>query len=282
MTRILINESPRDAMQGIENFIPSTVKALYINEVLKIGFDVVDFGSFVSPKLVPQMRDTAEVLKLLDLTSTSSKLSVLVGNKTGALQASTYNEIAILGFPFSSSETFLKLNLNSNIEQAFKTINEINEVCANTNKILNIYFSMAFGNPYGDEWSIELITHYLSILYHSGIRNITLSDTLGIAGEERIGMVFNKAITTFPEISFGLHLHTKLDHWSEKINAAFLNGCRNFDGVINGLGGCPMAGPGLVGNLDTSLLVNFFTKRKVSLNINLQKLDLLVNKLPLF
>lgn len=282
MTKVFINESPRDGMQGIEKFIPTHVKALYINEILKVGFEVVDFGSFVSPKAIPQMQDTAEVLKLLDFDKTTSKLSVVIGNVRGAEEAVSHVEINMLGYPFSFSETFLKRNLNTNLEPALLTVDEILKICRDSGKTLNLYLSMAFGNPYGDKWDIDSLIYYLSILSKKGIKNITLSDTVGIADEERIGQVFNKAVKEFPNIRFGFHLHTKLDHWHEKIDAAWSNGCNVYDGVINGLGGCPMAGPGLVGNLDTGLIVKFFEEKNVPVNIDLQKFQALVNKLPLF
>lgn len=269
-------------MQGIEKFIPTHVKALYINEILKVGFEVVDFGSFVSPKAIPQMQDTAEVLKLLDFKKTTSKLSVVIGNVRGAAEAARHSEISMMGFPFSFSETFLKRNLNTSLEPALLTVDEIFKVCNDSGKTLNLYLSMAFGNPYGDKWDIDSLIHYLSVLSGKGVKNITLSDTVGIADEKRIGQVFKKAVNEFPGIRFGFHLHTKLDHWHEKIDAAWSNGCNVYDGVINGLGGCPMAGPGLVGNLDTGLIVKFFKEKKVPVNIDLQKFQGLVDKLPLF
>jgi hydroxymethylglutaryl-CoA lyase len=280
--KVLINESPRDAMQGIEKFIPTRVKALYINEILMVGFNIVDFGSFVSPKIIPQMSDTAEVLELLDLGSTSSRLSVVVGNKRGAEEAAQYEKISQLGFPFSDSETFLKLNLNANLVKAYETVDEIHEICLKSGKVLSIYYSMAFGNPYKDHWSMDLLNENLQMLSTKGIKNITLSDTVGIADEERIGKVFRMAVSNFPEIRFGFHLHTKLDHWYEKIDAAWNNGCSSFDGVINGLGGCPMAGPGLVGNLDTSLIVKYFKEKDVTSNLHTDNFHKLVEKLPLF
>jgi len=282
MESVFINESPRDAMQGIQKFIPTQVKTLYINEILKVGFDVVDFGSFVSPKAIPQMRDTAEVLHSLDLSATKSRLSVVVGNKRGAEDAVKYSEIEMMGFPFSTSKTFLKLNLNTDIKKALSTIDEIQNICVKNNRILVIYFSMAFGNPYGDAWSLESVIHHISMLHEQGIKNITLSDTVGIANEQTIGSIFRNAIAGFPGISFGFHLHTKLDHWHEKIDAAHKAGCHSYDGVINGLGGCPMAGPGLVGNLDTGLIVKYFREQKIDMNIDQEVFNSLLNKLPLF
>ena len=282
MKKVFINESPRDAMQGIEKFIPTRVKGLYINEILKVGFDIVDFGSFVSPKVIPQMQDTSEVLELLDLNDTRSKLLVVVGNIRGAEDAAKHEKISLLGYPFSNSKTFLKLNLNSNLEEAYETIDQIKEVCNKSGKVLSIYYSMAFGNPYEDFWSLDLLNENLHQLSMKGIKNITLSDTVGIADEERIGMVFGMAVNNFPEIRFGFHLHTQLDHWYEKIDAAWNNGCVSFDGVINGLGGCPMAGPGLVGNLDTSLIVKYFKEKHVSTGLHPDNFNRLVEKLPLF
>lgn len=269
-------------MQGIQKFIPTQVKTLYINEILKVGFDVVDFGSFVSPKAIPQMRDTGEVLKSLDLATTKSRLSVVVGNKRGAEDAVRFSEIAMMGFPFSTSETFLKLNLNTDLATVLSTIDEIQNICIKNNKTLVVYFSMAFGNPYGDAWSLESVMQNISQLQKHGIKNITLSDTVGIADELTIGSIFRNAIGDFPGISFGFHLHTKLDHWHEKIDAAFKAGCRSYDGVINGLGGCPMAGPGLVGNLDTGLIVKYLKGENAQMNIDQSAFQQLLSKLPLF
>jgi hydroxymethylglutaryl-CoA lyase len=280
MECVFLNESPRDAMQGIPEFIPTESKAEYINEILNVGFHVVDFGSFVSPKVIPQMSDTAEVLGLLELEKTRSRLSVVVGNKRGAEEAAQHPEISIVGYPFSFSETFLKRNLNTNIEGAHVTVTEILETARAANQSVNIYLSMAFGNPYGDPWSSGLIDKHISRLAGNGVHYISLSDTVGIAEPERIREIFQNSVESYPNIRFGFHLHTQLDHWKEKIDAAYQGGCRHFDGVINGLGGCPMAGPGLVGNLDTEFIVEYCTEKKIPMNIDLKAFQRLIEKFP--
>jgi hydroxymethylglutaryl-CoA lyase len=257
MRKVKIIESPRDAMQGLTRFIPTEDKARYINALLKVGFDVIDFGSFVSPKAIPQLRDTAEVLSKLDLSVSDTKLLAVVANTRGGQDAARFDEISYIGFPFSISPTFLKRNINSNIENSVKIVEDLLDICDKHNKTPVIYISMAFGNPYGDEWNPDLVAAWVGKLYGMGVRIIPLSDTVGISSKKNIALLYSTLVPEFPEIEFGFHLHTTIRHWYRKINAAFVNGCRSFDTVINGLGGCPMAENRLVGNLRTSNLLEY-------------------------
>ena len=275
---VKITECPRDAMQGIKTFIPTDVKADYINALLQVGFDVIDVGSFVSPKAVPQMRDTGELLGMLDLSASDSELLVIVPNKHGALSAIMYDEITYLGFPFSVSPTFLQKNIRSDVEQSFNTAKELLDICGRGGKLLMVYISMAFGNPYGDVWSIELLSEWVDKLHKAGIKNIALSDTVGLGTAENIGEGFSKLVPAYPEVSFGLHLHTTSANWYEKIDAAYTNGCRSFDGVLSGLGGCPMAGPKLVGNIRTSDLLEYFKKNNIPANLDEEALSIALEK----
>ena len=266
---VKITECPRDAMQGIETFIPTKDKVRYINAILEVGFDTVDFGSFVSPKAIPQMRDTSEVLKQLNVDSSPSKLLAVVGNQRGANDAVQFDEISYLGFPFSISPTFLKRNINSTVEESFTLVQELLEVCEKRNKQLVTYISMAFGNPYGDIWNTELLLHWVDQLHLAGVRNITLADTVGVAQATHIGTALAIAIPAYQEVHFGLHLHTKSVDWQDKIDAAYRSGCRYYDGVLSGLGGCPMAGPDLVGNIHTQNLIEYFTEKNALGELNL-------------
>lgn len=254
---VKITEAPRDAMQGIRNYIPVDKKAELINAILKVGFDIVDFGSFVSPKAIPQLRDTAEVIAKLDMSSTSSKLMAIVGNAKGGRIASAFDEVTYLGYPFSFSETFLKLNINSTLAQAKKTVAELQEICVQKNKKLLVYISMAFGNPYGDLWSPELIAYWTKYLCNQGIEVIALSDIIGVADGNLIRKVFEAIYHEVPCVDVGLHLHTREYNWYEKVDAAYQSGCRRFDGVMSGMGGCPMTGYELVGNLNTRHLLDY-------------------------
>lgn len=265
---VKITECPRDAMQGITSFIPTDMKADYINALLQVGFDVIDFGSFVSPKAVPQMRDTGQVLSLLDMSDTESKLLAIVPNKQGAYSAIMFDEITYVGYPFSISPTFLQRNIRSDLQKSFQAVEEINDICERSGKLLRVYISMAFGNPYGDEWSIELLAEWTDKLHKLGVKDIALSDTVGLGTVENIGKSFATVVATYPDVSFGLHLHTTSADWYEKIDAAYTNGCRSFDGVLSGLGGCPMAGPQLVGNIRTSDLLTYFHENQISTTIN--------------
>ena len=255
-------------MQGLHEFIPTENKISYINSLLKVGFDAIDFGSFVSPKAIPQLRDTAEVLSKLDLSTTKSKLLAIIANKRGAQDACNFEEVTYLGFPYSVSPTFLKLNISSTREEAFKTIEFINNLCATKNKQLVVYLSMAFGNPYGDESSIEAINGAVNELQNVGIKIISMADTVGVGDVETIGNVFSNVVPAFKDIEFGLHLHTTVDTYYEKVDAAYQNGCRRFDSVMLGLGGCPMSGRELVGNLSTEHLLNYFKTKNIDVNLD--------------
>ncbi|MEO0331277.1 MAG: hydroxymethylglutaryl-CoA lyase [Bacteroidota bacterium] len=265
---VKITECPRDAMQGIETFIPTEDKVRYINAILKVGFNTVDFGSFVSPKAIPQMRDTAEVLSQLEMNSSSSKLLAIIGNQRGANDAAQHDEITYLGFPFSISPTFLKRNINSTVERSFDLVKELLNICSKHNKQLVTYISMAFGNPYGDNWDTELLLHWVDQLHLIGVRRITLADTVGIGQATHISTALSIAIPAYQEVDFGLHLHTKSTDWREKIDAAYQSGCHYYDGVLSGLGGCPMAGPDLVGNIHTRHLLDYFEKKEALGNLN--------------
>ncbi|MCB0805262.1 MAG: hypothetical protein KDC05_05640 [Bacteroidales bacterium] len=268
MEKIKIVESPRDAMQGLTRFIPTEDKARYINALLKVGFDAIDFGSFVSPKAIPQLADTGKVVKQLDLDSTDTKLLAIIANKRGGEDAASFDEIHYLGYPFSISPTFLKRNINSSIEKSVQTVEDLLDICDKKNKELVVYISMAFGNPYGDEWNSDIVASWVDKLHKMGVRIIPLSDTVGISSKKNIAHLFATLIPEFPDIEFGFHLHTTIRHWYKKVNAAFMNGCRSFDTVINGLGGCPMAENRMVGNLRTSNLLEYFEINYVPVHIN--------------
>ncbi len=263
-----IIECPRDAMQGIHEFIPTQKKIEYINSLLKVGFDTIDFGSFVSPKAIPQLRDTTEVLNGLELGSTSSKLLAIVANVRGAQDAVEFDEINYLGFPFSISETFQQRNTNSSIEESLGRVEEIQNLCVRNNKELVIYISMAFGNPYGDDWSSEVAIQWTTKLSQLGIKIIALADTVGVSTPESIRYLFTKLIPRFKEIEFGAHLHSTPQARAEKIKAAYESGCKRFDVAIHGFGGCPMANDDLVGNLATENLIDFFKAEKINLNLD--------------
>jgi len=265
---IKITEAPRDAMQGIKTYIPVEKKAELINAILKVGFDMVDFGSFVSPRAIPQLRDTAEVIAKLDMSSTKSKLMAIIGNAKGGEIAAGFDEVSYLGFPFSFSETFLKLNINSTLDQAKKTVNDLQDICVSKNKKLLVYLSMAFGNPYGDDWSPELIAKWTRYLCDQGIEVIALSDIIGAADGNLINKVFEAIYREVPCVDVGLHLHTQEHNWREKVDAAYKAGCRRFDGVMSGIGGCPMAGYELVGNLNTRHLLKYCDENNIAHNLD--------------
>jgi hydroxymethylglutaryl-CoA lyase len=273
MRKVKIIESPRDAMQGLTRFIPTEDKARYINALMKVGFDVIDFGSFVSPKAIPQLKDTAQVLSKIDLSVSDTKLLAIVANTRGGEDAAQFDEISYIGFPFSISPTFLKRNINSNIEKSVKIVEDLLTICDKHHKGLVVYISMAFGNPYGDEWNVDLVAGWVTKLYEMGVRIIPLSDTVGISTKKNIALLFSTLVPEFPEIEFGFHLHTTIRHWYRKVNAAFMNGCRSYDTVINGLGGCPMAENRLVGNLRTSNLLEYFEINYVPVQINEKAFD---------
>ncbi|MGZ4000199.1 MAG: hydroxymethylglutaryl-CoA lyase, partial [Mucilaginibacter sp.] len=250
-SKIKLTECPRDAMQGLKSFVPTDIKAAYINLLLGVGFDTIDFGSFVSPKAIPQMQDTAEVLNRLDMSSSKSKLLAIIANYRGAEDAVQFDEITYLGFPFSISETFQKRNTNATIDEAFETVKRIQELCQDKGKKLLTYLSMGFGNPYGDQWSEEIVKHWAEKLINEGIEYISLADTIGISEPVQIGKLYKSLSDQFPEILFGVHLHSTPAAWREKVEAAFLSGCQRFDTALKGYGGCPMAKDELTGNIAT-------------------------------
>lgn len=265
---IKLIECPRDAMQGLKEFIPTEVKARYINQLLKVGYDTIDFGSFVSPKAIPQMRDTSDVLNRLDLDKTSSKLLAIVANKRGAVDAAAFEEITYLGYPFSISETFQLRNTNATLEESVERVNDILDICVANNKQLVVYISMGFGNPYGDEWNVGIVGKWVEKLYRMGIKIFSLSDTIGVSNPENISYLFGNLIPAFEEVEFGAHLHTPPYNWKEKVEAAFTNGCRRFDAAMRGYGGCPMAKDDLTGNMATENLVYYFDENGVDLALD--------------
>ncbi|MEP7320257.1 MAG: hydroxymethylglutaryl-CoA lyase [Saprospiraceae bacterium] len=266
-------ECPRDAMQGIKAFIPTEQKIQYINQLLKVGFDTIDFGSFVSPKAIPQMADTHEVIQSIDLTTTSSKLLAIIANKRGALDACTYSPIQYLGYPFSISETFQMRNANSTIAESLETVKEIQALCEENNKKLVIYISMGFGNPYGDPWNVSIAQKWVDELAELGIKIISLSDTIGVSTPESIHYLFYNLIPPYPDVEFGAHLHTTPTTWREKIQAAWSGGCKRFDGALKGMGGCPMAKDELTGNMPTEQMIYFFDEIHEELGINWKELN---------
>jgi hydroxymethylglutaryl-CoA lyase len=266
--KIKIVECPRDAMQGIKEFIPTSEKIKYINALLKVGFHTIDFGSFVSHVAMPQMKDTAEVLDQLDIENSKSKLLAIIVNKRGAEDAVKFDKISYLGFPLSISETFQKNNTNKTIEEAFGIVSEIQNICLKHKKEQVVYLSMGFGNPYGDPYDKEYIVKFVERLYREGIRIISLSDTIGVSDKENIEYLFSTLIPKFPDVEFGAHLHSNPFTAKEKIEAAFKAGCKRFDSAVKGFGGCPMAKDELVGNLATETLLGYFENNNVDLNIN--------------
>ncbi|TDE07013.1 hydroxymethylglutaryl-CoA lyase [Flavobacterium sandaracinum] len=268
MEAIKIIECPRDAMQGIKPFIPTKKKVAYIQSLLRVGFDSIDFGSFVSPKAIPQMQDTAEVLAQLDLSQTQSKLLAIIANTQGATLASVHPEIQYLGFPFSISENFQMRNTHKTIAESLITLQEILEIADKSNKEVVAYLSMGFGNPYGDPWSMEIVGEWTRKLATMGVKILSLSDTVGSSTPEVISYLFSNLIPKYPEIEFGAHLHTTPDKWFEKIDAAYKAGCRRFDGAIQGFGGCPMATDNLTGNMPTEKLLSYFTAQKEFTNLS--------------
>ena len=265
---IKIIECPRDAMQGISKFIATERKAFYINQLLKVGFDTIDFGSFVSPKAIPQMRDTAQVLSRLDLSQTSTKLLAIVANLRGANDDVQHPEIAYLGFPFSISQTFQIRNTNATIEESLDRVRQIQDLCVQHGKKLVVYLSMGFGNPYGDPWNVEIVQKWVDIMADQEIKILALSDTIGVSTPESIYYLFSNLIPPYPDVEFGAHLHTTPGTWREKIEAAYQSGCRRFDSAIRGYGGCPMARDELTGNMPTENLVEYFVQHDQDFEIN--------------
>jgi hydroxymethylglutaryl-CoA lyase len=260
-------ECPRDDMQGIKDWIPTEKKVQYIQSLLRVGFDTIDFGSFVSPKAIPQMVDTAEVLAQLDLSKTSSKLLAIIANTRGATDASKHAEIDYLGFPFSISENFQMRNTHKTIAQSVITLSEILEIANRTNKEVVVYISMGFGNPYGDPWNVDVVGKWTERLSKMGVKILSLSDTIGSSDSENIDCLFSNLIPAYSNIEFGAHLHTTPTTWFEKIDAAYSAGCRRFDGAIQGFGGCPMAKDVLTGNMPTEKMLSYFTQKKAH-NLN--------------
>lgn len=266
-------ECPRDAIQGWNYPVATEQKVRYINALLKVGFHTIDFGSFVSPKAIPQMADTKEVLAALDLSVTQSSLLAIIANKRGAEEAVSYDAIRYLGFPLSVSETFQQRNTNSSIDTSLKTVEEIQDLCLHRNKELVVYLSMGFGNPYGDPWSADIVFEKASMLATMGIKIISLADTVGVATASQVYDLTSHLIREMIGIRIGVHLHAAATNWHEKVEAAFQAGCRRFDGALKGIGGCPMAGNALVGNIDTTNLVWYLEQEKVSTGLNMQALE---------
>ena len=279
MKKVKIIECPRDAMQGIKShFIPTEKKALYINTLLNVGFDTIDFGSFVSPKAIPQMRDTAAVLGRLDLSKTNSKLLAIIANVRGAKDAAQFEEIDYLGYPFSISENFQMRNTHKTIAESITALDEILSIADKSKKEVVAYLSMGFGNPYGDPWNVDIVGEWTEKLSKMGVQILSLSDTIGSSTPEVIDYLFSNLIPAYSEIEFGAHLHTTPHKWHEKVNAAFNAGCHRFDGAIKGFGGCPMAKDELTGNMPTEKLISYFNQQKVDTNIKAMSFESAHNK----
>jgi hydroxymethylglutaryl-CoA lyase len=269
MKKVKIIECPRDAMQGItSHFIPTETKINYINALLKVDFDTVDFGSFVSPKAIPQMRDTAEVLAGLNLSRTKSKLLAIVANVRGAQDACQFEQIDYLGYPFSISEIFQMRNTGKTIQESLQILEELLQLADKSNKEVVAYLSMGFGNPYGDPWNVDIVAKWTDILAKMGVQILSLSDTIGVASGEVISYIFSNLIPLYPDIEFGAHMHSNPNAWFEKVDAAYQAGCLRFDGAIKGFGGCPMAKDELTGNMPTEKLISYFTSKKAIGDIN--------------
>lgn len=270
-TSLKLVECPRDAMQGWKTIIPTEKKIEYINALLEVGFDTIDFGSFVSAKAIPQMADTKEVIKGLKLQGSHSGLLAIIANERGAGEAVVFDEISYLGFPFSVSETFQQRNTNSSIGESLKRVEVIQELCVKNKKQLVVYLSMAFGNPYGDAWGSEIIIQWAEKLVALDIKILSLADTVGVATADQVSEMAGFLIKHFPETEIGVHLHSTTINWKEKLEAAYNAGCRRFDGALKGIGGCPMANDNLVGNMDTEKMISFFSS-KTNLHINKEAL----------
>ncbi|HAW52184.1 MAG TPA: hydroxymethylglutaryl-CoA lyase [Flavobacteriales bacterium] len=255
-------------MQGIHKFIPTEDKVRYVQHLLGVGFDTLDMGSFVSPKVIPQMRDTEHLIKKLDLSKSNSKLLVIIANVKGAEIAHQFEEIDYLGFPFSISEVFQKRNTNAGIEESLKRVDAIRNLCEKSGKELVVYISMAFGNPYNDKWNVDIVDHWVRVMSEMDIRIVSLADTIGSSTVESIEYLMGNLIKAYPSIEFGAHIHSRPDEWRDKIDAAYKNGCRRFDGAIRGFGGCPMAADKLIGNMPTENLIQYFREVKEDLNLN--------------
>ena len=275
--QVKVIECPRDAMQGIKQFIPTEQKIQYIQSILRVGFDTIDFGSFVSPKAIPQMVDTAEVLSKLDLSQTTSKLLSIVANSRGAAEACTHPEIDYLGYPFSISENFQMRNTHKTIAQSIVLLQDILNQADAANKEVVVYISMGFGNPYGDPWDVDIVGEWTERLSKMGVKILSLSDTVGTSNPENIKYLFSNLIPHYKDIEFGAHLHTTPDTWFEKVDAAYLAGCKRFDGAIQGFGGCPMAKDDLTGNMPTEKVLSYLTAKKVN-NLNAMSFESAYNE----
>jgi hydroxymethylglutaryl-CoA lyase len=276
--KVKIIECPRDAMQGIKTFIPTEKKILYLQSLLGCGFDTIDFGSFVSPRAIPQMADTAAVLAGLDLSKSNSKLLAIVANVRGAEEASTHANIDYLGYPFSISENFQMRNTHKTIAQSTEVLKQILDIAAATNKEVVTYISMGFGNPYGDPWDVDIVGEWTEKLTAMGVRILSLSDTVGSSTPEIITYLFSNLIPKYPQVEFGAHLHTTPGSWHEKVDAAYLAGCRRFDGAIQGFGGCPMAKDALTGNMPTEKMLSYFTAKKAATQVSWTVFEAAFNK----
>ena len=270
---IKLIECPRDAMQGWKAFIPTEKKIAYINSLLKVGFDTIDFGSFVSPKAIPQMADTAEVVRSLEFGDQRTKLLAIVANLRGAEEASVFDQITYLGFPFSVSETFQHRNTNSTIEQSLERVEEIQNLCIKTGKQLVVYMSMGFGNPYGDRYSEEIVFEWVNQLVALDIGIISLADTVGVASPEQVYDMTKYLVDSLPGTEIGVHLHSTPQNWRMKLDAAAKAGCKRFDGALKGIGGCPMADDELVGNMDSELMIGYFNEQEMSIALNKEALE---------
>ena len=265
-------ECPRDAMQGWKNLIPTEKKIEYINSLLKVGFDTIDFGSFVSAKAIPQMADTMEVVRSLESAVGSTKLLAIVANQRGAEEASVFDQISYLGFPFSVSETFQQRNTNSSIEESLKRVEEIQRLCVNKNKKLVIYISMAFGNPYGDLYDEDIVFNWVEKLVELDIDIISLADTVGVASPEQVYDMTTYLVESLPATETGVHLHSTSENWQQKLDAAVKAGCNRFDGALKGIGGCPMANNELVGNMNTERMISYFETNNIATGLNKEAL----------
>jgi hydroxymethylglutaryl-CoA lyase len=270
---IKLIECPRDAMQGWKNFIPTEKKIEYINSLLRVGFDTIDFGSFVSAQAIPQMADTKEVISKLDIPKaisigSTTKLLAIIANVRGAEEASAFDKITYLGFPFSVSETFQRRNTNSSIKESLKRVEAIQKICFNTRKQLVVYISMGFGNPYGDDYSEEIVFTWVNKIVNVGVKIISVADTVGVAKSETVYSITKYLINHFPDVEVGVHLHSRPDNWEKKLDAAVQAGCQRFDGALKGIGGCPMANDELVGNVNTELMIGYFKQHKLLDNLN--------------
>lgn len=272
-SKIKLIECPRDAMQGWKSFIPTEKKIAYINSLLRVGFDTIDFGSFVSPKAIPQMADTVEVLKGLEVDTSVSKLLAIIANYRGAEAAVVFDEITYLGFPFSVSETFQQRNTNSSIAESLNRVEEIQNLCIKSGKQLVVYISMGFGNPYGDLYDEEIVFEWVNKLVGMDIGIISLADTVGVATAQQVYDMTSYLVESLPGTEIGVHLHSTPGNWNEKLDAAVKAGCKRFDGALKGIGGCPMANDELVGNMDSELMINYFEENMPLDNLNKEALQ---------